>query len=265
MMTTEVRGLVIRTTDVKEADRIITIFTEEMGAVSAVARGARSHKSRKMSSTMQFCYGNFVLYKQGEYFHVKEAELIESFYGLRNSLDGLALASYIAEVLNEVAVAEAERDLLRLSLNSLYAISEGKYSLEKVKAAFEIRAASIIGFMPDVSGCAECGKSTGDFFLDVMNGIILCSDCRKKEEENHSFTEEDFEHAHIICVLNDGARHAMNYVLNCPTERILSFRLTDEEDMRLFSIAAETYFLNQVEHGFATLQFYKDIIRMKRV
>ena len=106
--------------------------------------------------------------------------------------------------------------------------------------------------------------TSGDFFLDVMNGMILCAECRRKEEESRTFAEEDFEHAHIICVLNDGARHAMNYVLNCPSERILSFRLT-EEDMRLFSIAAETYFLNQVEHGFATLQFYKDIVRMKKV
>ena len=54
-MESEVKGLVIRTADVKESDRIITIFTEEMGVVSALARGARSLKSRKMSSTMQFC------------------------------------------------------------------------------------------------------------------------------------------------------------------------------------------------------------------
>ena len=79
MINETVKGLVIRTTDIKESDRLITIFTEEKGVVSALARGARSHKSRKMSSTLQFCYSNFVLYKQGEYYHVKEADLIESF------------------------------------------------------------------------------------------------------------------------------------------------------------------------------------------
>ena len=60
-MITEVKGLVIRTTDIRESDRLITIFTEEMGVVSALARGARSLKSRKMSSTMQCCYGSYVL------------------------------------------------------------------------------------------------------------------------------------------------------------------------------------------------------------
>ena len=57
-----VRGLVIRTVDIKETDRLITIFTEERGALTALARGARSLKSRKMAATMQFCYSNFVLY-----------------------------------------------------------------------------------------------------------------------------------------------------------------------------------------------------------
>ena len=37
----EVRGLVIRTVDIKETDRLVTIFTEERGAISALARGAR--------------------------------------------------------------------------------------------------------------------------------------------------------------------------------------------------------------------------------
>ena len=133
MSTVKVRGLVIRTVDIKESDRLITIFTEEMGVVSAIAKSARSIKSRKLVATLQFCYTDFVLYSRGEYYYVKEADLIESFYGVRYTVSGLALASYITEVLNYVTVAEAERDLLRLSLNSLYAISENEYPLEKIE------------------------------------------------------------------------------------------------------------------------------------
>jgi len=266
MTLTEVRGIVIRTIDIGENDKLLTLLTEEKGKITAYVRGSRSMKSRSFAAAQLCCYSRFVLMKKNDRYYVQESELCENFFSIREDIERTALASYICDAVGFVAIeGEGERALFRLTLNTLHAIAVGKQSLTQIKAVFETRCAGILGFMPDVSGCAECGKSTGDFFLDVMNGIILCSDCRKKEEENHSFTEEDFEHAHIICVLNDGARHAMNYVLNCPTERILSFRLTDEEDMRLFSIAAETYFLNQVEHGFATLQFYKDIIRMKRV
>ena len=257
MITTEVKGLVIRTTDVKESDRIITVFTEEMGVISALATGARSLKSRKMSSTMQFCYSKFVLYKKGEYYRIKEAELIESFFGIRESIEGLALAGYVAEVLSDVTVAEAERELLRLSLNTLFAIADGKYALDKIKAAFEIRCAAILGFMPDVIACAECGEREGSFYFDIMGGSILCYNCNTKRARAHALPENPHE-SHIVCILSETAKVALGYCIHCPIEKIFSFNIPDE-DMSLFSKAAEEYLVNQLERSYKTLEFYNDV------
>lgn len=254
-----VRGLVIRTVDIKETDRLITIFTEERGALTALARGARSLKSRKMAATMQFCYSNFVLYEQGDKLWVKEAELIESFFDLRQTIEGLALANYIAEVLSAVTVEEAERDLLRLSLNSLFAIANRKYPFNKIKAAFEIRAASIIGFMPDILSCQSCGGVDGDFFFDIMGGVIECRRCRELAAEEHREHPDPHE-SHIISILSPGAREALAYSIYSPLERIFSFNLS-EDDLRLFARASEEYLLNQLGTSFKTLEFYKQMSR----
>ncbi len=256
MTATEVKGLVIRTVDIKESDRLVTIFTEEMGVVSALARGARSLKSRQMSSTMQFCYGSFVLCKRGEHYWIKEASLIESFFGIRNSIEGLALATYIAEVLCDIAVTEAERDLLRLSLNSLYAISERKCSFDMIKAAFEIRAASIIGFMPDVLACSRCGEKLGNFYFKIMDGSLVCYSCRQKAISQH----EDDELSQTVCILTEGAKIALGYCIHSPLEKIFSFRISDE-DMQIFSKAAEEYLINQLERSFKSLDFYNEVKR----
>ncbi|MBQ2875418.1 MAG: DNA repair protein RecO [Clostridia bacterium] len=258
-MLTEVKGLVIRTVDIKETDRLVTIFTEEKGVLTALARGARSHKSRKLSSTMQFCYGSFVLYGQGDKLWIKEAELIESFFALRGSIEGLALATYICEVLSDVTVEEAERELLRLSLNSLYAIGSGRYELAKIKAAFEIRCASIIGFMPDVIACHECGTREGDFFFDIMGGIVTCYSCKEKLAEA-GYEHPDPHESHITCILSPGAKVAIEYSIYAPVERIFSFNISDE-DMHLFSRAAEEYILNQLGHTFRSLDFYNSVKR----
>lgn len=257
MTAVEVKGLVIRTTDVKESDRIITIFSDEMGVVSAVASGARSLKSRKMSSTMQFCYSRFLLFKRGEYYHVKEAELIESFFGIRDSIEGLALAGYVAEVLSDVTVAEAERELLRLSLNTLYAISEKKHPLCKIKAAFEIRTAAILGFMPDVIACVECGEREGSFYFDIMGGSILCYNCNSRRAAAHALPENPHE-SHIVCILSETAKVALGYCIHCPVEKIFSFNIPSE-DMELFARASEEYLVNQLERSYKTLEFYNDI------
>ncbi len=258
-MTTEVRGLVIRTVDIKETDRLITIFTEEYGAMTALARGARSLKSRKLAATMQFCYGKYVLYKQGDKYWIKEAELIENFFDIGKSIEGLALANYISEVLSDVTVAEADRDLLRLSLNSLYAISKGRYPIEQIKAAFEIRAASILGFMPNILSCHICDEKNGDFFFDIMGGIIECRACHERREKSR-IEHADPHESHIICILSEGAKIALGYCIYSPLERIFSFNISDQ-DMHLFSRAAEEYLLNQLGHGFKSLDFYKGVLR----
>jgi DNA repair protein RecO (recombination protein O) len=228
-----------------------------MGVVSALARGARSLKSRKMSSTMQYCYSRFVLTKRGEYYYVKESELIENFFDIRRSIEGLALAGYIAEVLSDVTVAEAERELLRLSLNSLYAISSGKYPTDRIKAAFEIRASAILGFMPDVISCVECGEREGEFWFDIMGGSVTCSKCKKMLEKKH-IEPQDIHESKIISYLSPSAKIALGYCIHAPLEKLFSFNMPDE-DMDIFAKATELYLLNQLERSYKTLDFYKQV------
>lgn len=256
-MLKQVKGLVIRTTDLGESDRLITIFTEEEGIVTARARGARSFKSRKMSATMQFCYSSFVLYRSGDKYQVREAELIESFFDIRSSIEALALAGYVCEVLDDVGVCESEIDLLRLALNSLYAVSRSLYPLPKIKATFEIRCAAILGFMPDCRLCSECGEKQGDFYFDIMAGAVICRKCKERIEARRETVSEPHE-SHIICILTEGARDALVYSVFAPLERIFSYKVTDE-DMHLFSIAAEEYITNHLERSYKALKFYNEV------
>ena len=258
-MHTEVKGLVLRTVDLKESDRLLTIFTEEKGIVTALARGARSLKSRKMAATQQFCYSSFVLREQGDKYQIGECSLIESFFGIRDSIEGLALATYIIEVLNDVGVEDKEVDLLRLALNSLYAISSRKYPLDRVKAVFEMRAVSILGFMPEVLACARCGEREGDFFFDIMAGAVECLECHKKASAAHETLADDHE-GHVIAILSAGAKDAMRYSIYAPLEKIFSFTV-DEEDMRLFAKAAEKYIVNHLERSYKSLEFYNEVKR----
>ncbi len=260
----KVRGIVIRTVDVGENDKILTLLTDTNGRISASVRGSRSLRSRYFSSVQLCCYSELVLARKNDRYYVKEAELLENFFSIREELARTALAGYICDAVGYVSTEE-ERDteLFRLTLNTLYAISKEEHPLPKIKAAFEWRASAILGFMPELSGCASCGETQGAFFLDVMNGSLLCEKCR---EDSGTLPPEaymdELREARIICVLNEGARIAADFVTHCPLARLLSFRI-DDEALRLFSVAGETYFLNQIEHGFMTLQFYKDIQKLK--
>ena len=257
-----VSGMVVRNTNYAERDRILSLYTEELGLITVIANGSRSIKSRSLVATEMFCYSRFVLDKRKELYVLREVELIESFFALRTDIEKVALAGYVCEVVEHVGTENMpEPDLLRLSLNTLYALANDKSSKEQIKGAFEMRAAAILGFMPELSRCVDCGEEGHGVALDVMNGVVRCEDCRRAMEDAPiSLTEDALMHPTILCLLTDSARAALFYVIRCPLAKILSFRLEGKEDRDSFSYAAETYLLNHLERSFKSLDFYKSML-----
>ncbi len=263
-MLCEVRGLVIRTVDLADNDKLLTLFTEEYGKITAVANGGRALKSRYLAAAQLFCYGSYVLYQKGDRYWVREVNLIESFFDLRAELTRTALASYICDVAGDVVEENApEPQLLRLTLNTLYAIAKGTVEQDKIKAVFEMRAAAVLGFCPMLDACASCGREEGRFYLDVMNGCLSCEECYRTASEEirdpEAGIDDDFRTARIICPLSSAALAALRYAISCSIERLFSFRV-ENADMQLFAAAAERYLLNQLERGFKSLSFYKQIV-----
>ena len=190
-------GLVLRQVKVGEADRILTILTPDLGVVSASARGSLRMKSALFSATGLFCYSEFTLTSGRSHYFVDTAQVKKVFHGISASIEGMALASYMAEIAAELSPAPPEADAqLRLLLNCLYMISERHYPCAQLKAIYELRALTLAGYMPDVLACAGCGKyDGGDFYLDPVEGRLLCADCAEK--------------AHHITNLDNGALYAL--------------------------------------------------------
>ena len=129
----------------------------------------------------------------------------------------------------------------------------------KIKAVFEIRAVSILGFMPSILACHSCDEKNGDFFFDIMGGIIECRSCHERRERSR-IEHADPHETHILCILSEGAKIALGYAIYSPIERVFSFNISDE-DMRLFGRATEEYILNQLGHSYRSLDFYKSLLR----
>ena len=135
-------GLVIQEKDFNENDKILTILTERYGKVPVIAKGAKSLKNRHMASCQLFAYSNFNLRKKGNFYYVTESDLIENYYDIRTDILKMSLASYICDVVNYVCQEESQEDpILKLTLNTLYAISKDIKSLEFIRSCFEIRLA----------------------------------------------------------------------------------------------------------------------------
>ena len=262
MTLTEVKGLVIRTTDLSESDRLIRLYTDQLGVISAYANNSRSLKSRYMAAVQLFCYGTYLLYRKGDKYWVREVELHENFFGLRSSIEKTALASYFCDILSEAGTSDPDVALLRLILNSIYALEHSLAPLWKIKLCFEMRAAAELGFMPDLSGCSECGSDEGELYLDVLNGVCTCRECREYASTVHqegAVIVEGEEERRPVLILSPGVRAALRFVMECPLEKIYAFRVKSSDEEPL-SVCAEQYLLHHLGRGFDTLKFYKEVM-----
>lgn len=91
-------GIVIREQNIGESDRLVTLLTRDYGVMRSFVRGARKVKSPVQSATQLLSYARFSIYQGRDAYIIDEAEPIEVFFNLRNDLQKLSLALYLAEL-----------------------------------------------------------------------------------------------------------------------------------------------------------------------
>ncbi len=239
-------GIVLRETEYKDSDKLLTVLTREHGKLTLRARGVKSGRSRSKAACQLLTYSEFtVSEKQGKY-TITEAAAKEMFPELREDIELLYLASYFAQVTDAVAQEEdAAPELLSLLLNALYALAKLKKSQKLVKAVFELRLACIAGFLPDLRGCAVCGNPNPNRF-NVTQGILQCAECRNDATDG------------IRMPVSEGSLAAMRYIASADPKRLFAFTLSDGALQGLNGLT-ESYLTMRLERGFFTLDLYKSL------
>lgn len=247
-MHTTTKALVLRSVDYKESDKILTVLTREMGKVTVSARGCRRKGSPLAAGCQLLCWSEMVLYEYQGRWSVKEVSTERQFRGVRDDLDKLALACYFAEVTELLAVEDMPSpELLSLILNSLHALDQMDKPLPLVKAAFELKAMCLAGYEPLLDGCAVCGtEPMEDPRFHLKEGVLHCAHCRGGVGDG------------ISMPLNGQALSAMRHIAYGDPKRLFSFRAEGEGLAQLADLT-EAYLHAQLERGFRTLDFYKQM------
>ncbi len=243
----DTKAFVLRETRYKESDRILTLFTEKLGKITASAHGALSKRSTVSAATQSLTYSDFVLdFRKGVY-SVREASVLEYFSGLRTDIRKYSLACYICEAVDALCIEEtSDSHILRMLLNALYALSNDLYADEQIKAAFELRFLSCIGYQPDLGNCIVCGtEDPVDPVFGIDNGCICCRKCHAASM-GYSIS------------INENVLKAMRFIVSTGIKNYISFRI-DDEDLKLLSRTIEAFFLTHTDRSFSTLEYWKTV------
>ena len=240
-------GIVLREVEINDADKLLDLLSKDRGLLTVKAKGVRKGNSAIKSACQLLTLSEFTLLDYRGRLSVQEAQSLEQFRPLRDSIELLALGSYFAQATGVVAQEDAPNpELLGLLCNALYALSHLKRPPLLVKTAFELRLACLAGFSPDLVACPHCGSPEPDRF-DLSRGGVSCEGCKTAEDG-------------IRMPLNEGMRMAMRYIVWCDPKKLFSFRL-EENSLRALSSVTEAYLMTQLEHSFYTLDFYKSLLQ----
>jgi DNA repair protein RecO (recombination protein O) len=174
-----VEAIVLRHSDWGEADRLVGIYTLEMGKLRAIAKGVRKLRSRKAGHLEPFTRVSLLLARGREMLLITQAEALDAHLPIQDSLISIGYASYVIELLDRFTYEEGEnRALYRLLADTLDRLcSEPDTSL--VVRYYEIRLLDLLGFRPHLFTCARCGKEilAEDQFFSAEEGGVLCPTC----------------------------------------------------------------------------------------
>ncbi len=170
-------GIVLRTRNLGEADKVVTLYTKTHGKVAAAARGSRRVRNRLLGVTQIFTHGRYLLFEGKSLDSLSQGEILHSFQPLRDDLDTMAQAMYITELV-DVFVEESEPhvEIFHLLLQTLQSHTEDLFVL--AVRAFELRLMAHLGYQPQLELCLNCGCMPEQELVFSREGGILCSDCR---------------------------------------------------------------------------------------
>jgi DNA repair protein RecO (recombination protein O) len=177
----KVRAVVLGSRPVGEADRVLRLFTRELGRVDAVVRGVRKTSSRWGGRLEPFTISDLMLYQGRSLYTVTQAQLVDVFRRLREHREALAAAAVVCEAAAGLFVEhEPEERVYALLRNTLRELDEGIEG-PAVRAPLLLGALLKLlyeaGYLPVLDRCVACGGGGRALGFSAARGGLVCEAC----------------------------------------------------------------------------------------
>jgi DNA repair protein RecO (recombination protein O) len=174
-------GIVIRSTDYGETNKIITIYTREWGKIGFMARGAKKPNSRLTAITQLFTYGYFLVQRGSGLGSLQQGEIISSMRSIREDIFLTAYSSYLVELTDKGTDEKKPNPFLfELLYQTLNYLNEG-YDQDVLVNIYEMKMLNVMGLYPILNQCSVCGCTDGHFSFSFREGGFLCHRCLEKD------------------------------------------------------------------------------------
>lgn len=139
-------GIIIKSADLGDIDRLLTIYTRGYGKMIVRAISARKKESKLNGLLQSFTHGQFLLAKSKTIDIITDLSAINNYHYLHNNLESLGYAFYFSELIDKLIVGqERDENLWRLVARAFEVLNQKRNDLPKIKIAFEDKLLEFLG------------------------------------------------------------------------------------------------------------------------
>ncbi len=171
--------LVLKEVSYKENDKILHALSRTKGKIQLISKGSKKNNSHLINASQLFAYSKCSMIVSRDMYILTDADLIDSFYNLKNNMDAFFNGSYILELISYVAQEnEVDYKIFDMTISAIRYLSINSKHFDKLTAAYELKLASMLGYKPDFKHCISCGNTINDNSkFSIKDGGLFCSDC----------------------------------------------------------------------------------------
>jgi DNA repair protein RecO (recombination protein O) len=173
-------AIVLRSIRYGEADRILHVYSEDRGRMSAIAKGARRLKSRLGGRLEPFSRVNLILREgRGDLCTITGADTVDAHPALRERRPALERATQACDaVLRLLDSNEPNRPAYNLLAHELQLLNADPAAATRAQAlAFRMKLLLAAGFAPELASCATCGEREHLGAFSAAAGGVVCPGC----------------------------------------------------------------------------------------
>lgn len=180
-MLEKIEGIVISEQSYGETSKIINILTKDYGIVGIMAKGAKKLKSEFRTVTSKLTYGYFhVYYKKDKLSTLVAVDVLSTFKNTLKDIKLISYASFLLDLSEQVMKHSGSFTILMILIAALKKLDAG-YDPLVITNIVELKYLNLLGVMPILDCCAECGSTSGIITLSNIKGGYVCRDCHTSE------------------------------------------------------------------------------------
>ena len=222
-MDTKVKGIVIKTTDYKEADKLASIFSLEQGKICVKFNGVKKEKAKLKSIAQPFVFAEFNINSKGKTKIVTSANVIDSFFAILSDYNKMMCGYIILDIIRTIIPNEKpEEELFLLLLASLKNIEEKDEYIYTIDFILKFISFSGLGLKFSDASKIYLDKTTGDF--DTIRNLNSIAIDKRVYNIIKNINDENYEFIYNETAIRQSLRLLHNILFAKFNEDIKSFQ-----------------------------------------